>query len=90
MKRFTILSVFALLSIAGSAQSYQFFDYGMAEGNLAMLMLRTADHLRHTANLNDVFPNAASTAREAIGLVMRPPVVEEKLDGAIPNESTLS
>jgi ATP-dependent RNA helicase HelY len=25
--------------------------YGMAEGNLAMLMMRTADNLRHTANL---------------------------------------
>ena len=51
-------------------------DYGMAEGNLAMLMMRTADNLRHTANLVDVFPEAAATAREAIGLIMKPPVVE--------------
>nr|WP_054700443.1 hypothetical protein [Desulfosarcina cetonica] len=42
-------------------------DYGMAEGNLAMLMMRTADNLRHAANLVDVFPDAAVTAREAIG-----------------------
>jgi superfamily II RNA helicase len=52
-------------------------DYGMAEGNLAMLMMRTADNLRHTANLTAVFPQAAETAREAIGLIMRTPVVEE-------------
>ncbi len=52
-------------------------DYGMAEGNLAMLMMRTADNLRHAANLVDVFPNAATTAREAIGLIMKPPVVED-------------
>ena len=52
-------------------------DYGMAEGNLAMLMMRTADNLRHAANLVEVFPDAATTAREAIGLIMKPPVVEE-------------
>jgi superfamily II RNA helicase len=52
-------------------------DYGMAEGNLAMLMLRTTDNLRHTANLIDVFPEAAATAREAIALIMKAPVVEE-------------
>jgi hypothetical protein len=51
-------------------------EYGMAEGNLAMLMMRTADNLRHTANLIDVFPDAAATAREAIGLIMKEPVVE--------------
>ena len=32
MKRFTVLIVFALLPLAGSAQSYQFFTYGLAEG----------------------------------------------------------
>jgi ATP-dependent RNA helicase HelY len=51
-------------------------DYAMAEGNLAMLMMRTADNLRHTANLVEVFPAAAATAREAIGLIMKEPVVE--------------
>jgi ATP-dependent RNA helicase HelY len=58
-------------------------EYGMAEGNLAMLMMRTADNLRHTANLIDVFPDAAATAREAIGLIMKEPVVE----GANENEA---
>ena len=52
-------------------------DYGMAEGNLAMLMMRTADNLRHAANLVDVFPEAATTSREAIGLIMKAPVVED-------------
>lgn len=51
-------------------------EYGMAEGNLAMLMMRTADNLRHTANLVEVFPEAAITAREAIDLIMKEPVVE--------------
>jgi hypothetical protein len=59
-------------------------DYGMAEGSLAMLMMRTADNLRHTANLMDVFPDAAATAREAIGLIMRPPVVEEPTEDGGP------
>jgi ATP-dependent RNA helicase HelY len=55
----------------------------MAEGNLAMLMMRTADNLRHSASLVDVFPDAAVTAREAIDRIMREPVVEEtEADGA--------
>jgi len=59
-------------------------DYGMPEGNLAMLMMRTADNLRHTAHLTDVFPEAAATAREAIGLIMRSPVIEEETEGGDP------
>ena len=55
-------------------------EYGMAEGNLAMLMMRTADNLRHAASLVDVFPDAAVTSREAIDRILRPPVVEE-IDG---------
>jgi superfamily II RNA helicase len=58
-------------------------DYGMAEGNLAMLMMRTADNLRHAANLIDVFPDAAATAREAIGLIMKSPVVEDADEGEV-------
>jgi len=34
----------------------------MAEGNLAMLILRTADNLRHIKNLGRVFPDAAQTS----------------------------
>ncbi|MDL2329804.1 DEAD/DEAH box helicase [Desulfosarcina sp. OttesenSCG-928-A07] len=51
-------------------------EFGMADGNLAMLMMRTADNLRHAASLSGVFPEAAATAREATDLLMRPPVVE--------------
>ena len=46
----------------------------MAEGDLAMLILRTADNLRHIQSLWDVFPKAAETAREAITLILREPV----------------
>ena len=44
------------------------------EGDLAMLILRTADNLRHIRNLKDVFPEAAATAAEAIDKIMREPV----------------
>jgi ATP-dependent RNA helicase HelY len=46
----------------------------MEEGDLAMLILRTADNLRHIRNLKDVFPGAAATAAEAIDKIMREPV----------------
>ncbi|OQY60253.1 MAG: ATP-dependent DNA helicase [Desulfobacteraceae bacterium 4572_88] len=47
----------------------------MAEGNLAMLIFRTADNLRHISALHHVFPKAAETSLEAIELIMRDPVV---------------
>jgi len=47
----------------------------LEEGDLAMLILRTADNLRHIRNLKDVFPEAAATAAEAIMRIMREPVV---------------
>ena len=47
------------------------------EGNLAMLILRTADNLRHIRNLKDVFPAAAATAAQCIELILREPVVNE-------------
>ncbi len=47
------------------------------EGNLAMLILRTADNLRHIRNLKDVFPVAAATASKSIELILREPVVNE-------------
>jgi ATP-dependent RNA helicase HelY len=47
----------------------------MEEGDLCMLILRTADNLRHIRALKDVFPEAASAAGEAIDLIMRYPVV---------------
>jgi superfamily II RNA helicase len=47
------------------------------EGNLAMLILRTADNLRHIRNLKAVFPEAAATAANCIELILREPVVNE-------------
>ncbi|MBW1777249.1 MAG: DEAD/DEAH box helicase [Deltaproteobacteria bacterium] len=53
---------------------------GMAEGDLAMLILRTVDNLRHVAALEEVFPDAAATALNAIDLLMRDPVIVEELE----------
>jgi superfamily II RNA helicase len=44
------------------------------EGNLAMLILRTADCLRHIRGLERFFPAAAETASRAIDLILREPV----------------
>jgi ATP-dependent RNA helicase HelY len=52
-------------------------DHGFAEGDLAMLVLRTADHLRHLASLETVFPATAATALQAIALLLRDPVIPE-------------
>jgi len=49
----------------------------MEEGDLAMLIVRTADHLRHIRGLKDVFPEAAQTASISIEKIMREPVVNE-------------
>ena len=45
------------------------------EGDLAMLILRTADNLRHVRTLTRVFPQAAETSARSIELIMRYPVV---------------
>jgi len=50
---------------------------GIAEGDLAMMVLRTADHLRHIASLSRVFPQVAQTAGRAIDVILREPVVVE-------------
>jgi len=49
----------------------------MEEGDLAMLIVRTADNLRHIRGLKDVFPEAAQTASVSIEKIMRQPVVNE-------------
>ena len=46
----------------------------LAEGDLAMLILRTADNLRHIRSLRDVFPAAAECAHKALELILRDPV----------------
>ena len=49
-----------------------------SEGDLAMLVLRTADHLRHLAGLKTVFPTMAQTAGNAIDLILRDPVMPDR------------
>jgi superfamily II RNA helicase len=49
----------------------------MEEGDLVMLILRTADNLRHIRGLKQVFPEAAETAGRSIDLILREPVVYE-------------
>jgi len=42
-----------------------------------MLILRTADNLRHVRALSDAFPEAAQTAEDAIDRILRDPVLME-------------
>jgi superfamily II RNA helicase len=49
----------------------------MEEGDLVMLILRTADNLRHIRGLKQVFPEAAEAAGSSIDLILREPVVYE-------------
>jgi hypothetical protein len=48
---------------------------GMTEGDLAMLVSRTADNLRHVASLSNVYPAVARTSGQAISLILREPAV---------------
>ncbi|MFZ1986379.1 MAG: ATP-dependent DNA helicase, partial [Desulfatitalea sp.] len=57
----------------------------MAEGDLAMLALRTADNLRHIVGLRAVFPQMADAAKQAIDLILRDPVMPA-FPSAIPEE----
>ncbi|MEH0022383.1 MAG: DEAD/DEAH box helicase [Desulfobacter sp.] len=50
-------------------------DY--AEGDFARLILRTAENLRQMTKLGDHFPVIAKTAREAIDLILKEPVVTQ-------------
>lgn len=49
----------------------------MEEGDLAMLILRTADHLRHIRTLTRAFPETAGTAALAVDLLLREPVLTD-------------
>ncbi len=49
--------------------------YGAGEGDLANLIYRTADNLRQIISLHDTHPALAACAREAVDLLLRPPVV---------------
>ena len=44
-------------------------------GNLVMLILRTADNIRHISSLKSHFPEVAASAQKAVELILREPVV---------------
>ena len=44
------------------------------EGDMASLVMRTADHLRQVVSLKETHPQLASVAEKAISLIMREPV----------------
>jgi ATP-dependent RNA helicase HelY len=46
----------------------------MTEGDLAMLVSRTADNLRQMTSLRDVYPGIAMTSAQSISLILREPV----------------
>ena len=45
------------------------------EGDMASLIVRTADHLRQVTNLKETHPELTTTAQKAIGLILREPVL---------------
>ncbi len=49
--------------------------YDFSEGDLARLIMRTGENLRQIAKLDDTFPDLAKTARQAIDLILKEPVV---------------
>jgi superfamily II RNA helicase len=48
---------------------------GIEEGDLAMLILRTADHLRQVGSLKETHPSLAEKAHRALPLILREPIV---------------
>ena len=46
----------------------------IGEGDLASLIVRTADHLRQMSAISDTHPQLANTSRRAIDLILREPV----------------
>ena len=52
-------------------------DMGIADGDMAMLVLRTADNLRQIASLKETHPNIAELAFKAREAILREPVVFE-------------
>ena len=50
---------------------------GLTDGDLAMLVLRTADNLRQITSLGDTHPDMAAVAARARECILREPVVME-------------
>jgi ATP-dependent RNA helicase HelY len=50
---------------------------GIADGDMAMLIMRTADNLRQIASLRETHPEASALAAKARETILREPVVFE-------------
>lgn len=48
----------------------------LAEGDLVRLLLRTAENLRHVANLEEIFPEASKNALLGVEKILREPVTD--------------
>ena len=48
---------------------------GIAEGDMATLVLRTADNLRQISSLKDTYPDVAACAQKAREGILREPVL---------------
>jgi len=48
---------------------------GISEGDLSMLVSRTAENLRQIASLGKEYPAIAKSAGDAIGMILREPVI---------------
>ena len=65
----------ALFLWAKGVQWEQLLEFvSVNEGDLASLIIRTADHLRQVVNLKETHPELASVAEKAIELILREPV----------------
>jgi len=52
---------------------------GASEGDLAMLVLRTAENLRQIAGLKETFPTVSESASRAVDLILKEPVIWEPI-----------
>jgi ATP-dependent RNA helicase HelY len=53
------------------------FQVPVSDGDMASLIVRTADHLRQICNLKETHPQLAATAEKAIARILREPVFIE-------------
>lgn len=74
-KRWTAAVLYAWA--AGRPWNRIIAEMGIADGDLAMLVFRTADNLRQMSSLRDAYPDMAELAQKAREAILREPVVIE-------------
>ena len=67
-----------LITAASATAEPDISAMNIEEGDLAMLIFRTADNLRQIASLSETHPVQSRKALEAIDLILREPVVIPK------------